>query len=245
MLVITAALANPGVLQAAPHVPNVQLNQTVVIGPSVIGFTELEGGTPLVFDRRGAVGFAFSASVQGYHLAVPAEKRSHTGFRSVGATAWALFEPRTRLHHAFGIGGQLSPTPGGVFALVVQDVTSSLSIDYRLTASGKRVDVGIAAQAGVNPLTLLHFTVVPSVAVHLGPVDLEASVMGGIQPLAAASLGARVEPVEGLQIGLTAYGVAPVGSPFHVMPQLVVRYRAKWKKSAAGVPETGWDDVLR
>ena len=242
MLVIAAALANPAVLHPAPHVPTVQLEQSVLISPTVVSFTELEAGTPLVFNRRGSIGVAVSGWVQGYHLAVPAEKRSHTALRTAGLAAWVLFEPNTRIWHAVGLSGHLAPTQGGVFALVIQDTVSGGTISYRLNATGKRVDVGLAVNLGLNAYTLLHGSLLPSVTVHLGPVDLEASVVGGIQPLVAASLGARIEPVQGLDIGLTAYGVVPVESRVHVMPQLVVRYRGKWAKPA---PPPDWNDVLR
>ena len=111
----------------------------MLISPTVVSFTELEAGTPLVFNRRGSIGVAVSGWVQGYHLAVPAEKRSHTALRTAGLAAWVLSEPNTRIWHAVGLSGHLAPTQGGVFALVIQDTVSGGTISYRLNATGKRV----------------------------------------------------------------------------------------------------------
>lgn len=246
MLLTALALAGIEVMPRAPHAPQVAAGEALLFGPTFVSFTRLELGTPLAFGGRGRLGVGVTARAGVTHLRVPAEERSHTQLQHVGGGVWALFQPRTPTHHAFGLTFAMSPRRGGLYGFVAQDAASRfVTFGYRLDHRDPPYRFALAIDSGFDDVDVFHSTLVPTFAYALRPrVEVEVTGVLGIQPLVAGGLGLRIGPLAGFELGAGVFAVVGFerGVPVHPMPQLTLRYTGRWKKRFAA--SNPWGEAL-
>ena len=227
--VITAALAAPPVgMVPSPEQTHVQLTETVLPTQTVASFTTLEGGGAVYRTSSGSFGIGLSGQVAALGVFVPGEERSWFGPQSGAIGAWILMKS-TRVQHGLGLIGHLGARREGLYALVAHPRSSGVTIGYRLSASiGERLTLGVEVDGGINTTTALHVGASPWVTVDLGHVALHARLTGAFpQELSAVSTGASLQ-IGRVDLAAMVHGVGSVwdgGPPFHVLPQLTLRYQ--------------------
>ena len=243
-LVATALAGTPfeaGLLRRSPRTPSAMLTEQGVLGSSLMSFTRLEVGAPVWWSGSRQAGFALSADGALYAGYVPKEDRSGFMLRNAGGGLWFLLG-NAQVQHSIGLLARAAPLPGGAYG-VARDEASGLSIGaaYRLRVERRVFDFDLAVDGGFSSLSLIRLDVNPNLTFKLAnlPVGFQVGGLLGLQNLAFLSMGVRVQPTPGLELGATALLGAEVftetlnakSAHIHLSPMITARFQIPEKST--------------